>query len=201
MTPEHIELVQSWGYWLMFAAAIIEGETFLILGGVAIAMGLFELQWVVILSVLGCLLHDAFFFYTGYFSGPKLLKRKPEWQPKVDKIGNMLQKYGFWLIIAFRFAYGLRTIIPFAMGVSGMKVWKFSLFDFIGAWIWVLVFVLAGYYFGNAFIVILEKLSLTHLLKHHWIITLLMLAVVISSLSFSILYLIKRRRRRQQKNG
>ncbi|WP_162902278.1 DedA family protein [Facilibium subflavum] len=192
MSPEHIALIQSWGYWLMFGAAIIEGETFLVLGGVAAAAGMLDLSLIIGLSIIGCILHDSFFFYLGRFLGPKILMRKPNWQPKVARISYMLNRYGFWLVLGFRFAYGLRTIIPFALGLSKMSNIRFFIFDLIGAIIWVLIFILGGYYFGSAIYLLLDKLSLTSFAKEHWIIATIVLFAVIFAIIYMIMYFLKK---------
>lgn len=93
MNPDHITLIQDWGYWLMFGSAIIEGETFLILGGIASAAKIMDLKIVFLLSVLGAFIHDSFFFYLGRYLGLKLLKKKPNWQPKVERVTILLEKY------------------------------------------------------------------------------------------------------------
>ena len=197
MTAEHIALIQEWGYWLMFFAAIIEGETFLILGGIAAAAGMLGLWWIIVLSIIGCIIHDSFFFYLGCYIGPRLLKRKLNWQPKVDRIIRLLEKYDFWLIIAFRFAYGLRTVIPFALGVTKISNLKFFIFDTIGAVIWVCVFVVGGFYFGHALELLLHQLSLMHIVKEYWMISLILLVLLISVVSYIIVHMIKRRNLRK----
>ena len=197
MTAEHIALIQEWGYWLMFFAAIIEGETFLILGGIAAAAGMLGLWWIIVLSIIGCIIHDSFFFCLGRYIGPRLLKRKLNWQPKVDRIIRLLEKYDFRLIIAFRFAYGLRTVIPFALGVTKISNLKFFIFDTIGAVIWVCVFVVGGFYFGHALELLLHQLSLMHIVKEYWMISLILLVLLISVVSYIIVHMIKRRNLRK----
>ena len=194
MTPEHIALIQDWGYWLMFGSAIIEGETFLILGGIAAAAEMLNLKVIILLSILGALIHDSFFFYLGRFSGPKLLKRKPNWQPKVERVSILLEKYDIWLIMAFRFAYGLRAVIPFALGVSKISNIKFFIFDVLGAVVWVVLFVLGGYYFGNMLEAILAKLSLLSFVKEHWIISLIVLMGSAFGITFLLIHLFKKRK-------
>ncbi|WP_395946472.1 DedA family protein [Caedibacter taeniospiralis] len=198
MSPEHIALIQQWGYWLMFGAAIIEGETFLVLGGVAASAGMLDLGWIILLSIIGCLLHDSILFYLGRYIGPKILIRKPNWQPKVERISLMINKYNFWLILGFRFAYGLRTIIPFALGMSRISNMKFFIFDTFGAIVWVLVFLLGGYYFGSVLEIVLHKLALTHLARKHWVISIIVLFSIIFAISFLFVRLWKRQARKRQ---
>lgn len=194
MTLEHVALIQDWGYWLMFGAAIIEGETFLILGGIAAAAEMLNLKTIILLSTLGALIHDSFFFYLGRFSGPKLLNRKPNWQPKVKRVVILLEKYDIWLIMAFRFAYGLRAIIPFALGISKISNTKFFIFEVLGAAIWVILFVLGGYYFGNMLEIILAKISLLSFIKEYWIFLLFVILVSTVGCIFFIIYLSRKRK-------
>lgn len=201
MSPEYISLLQHWGYWLMFAAAIIEGETFLVIGGIAASTAMLYLPLVFVLALIGCMLHDGVLFVLGRQSGQRILKRKPNWQPKVERITRLLEKYDWMLIIAFRFAYGIRTIIPFALGMSRISTTKFFIFDFIGGIIWVSVFLFSGYYFGNAILVIIDTFSLKDLVRHHWIAMSIGLCIVIFMISGLLLYLRYRRRLKRRKKS
>ena len=193
MSLEQITLIQDWGYWLMFAAAIIEGETFLLLGGIAASAGMLDLTVIIFLSFTGCMIHDSFCFYLGRFLGVKLLKRKVNWQAKVTYIIKLLEKYDFWLIIFFRFAYGLRIIIPFSLGITKISNIKFIVFDIFGGIIWVLIFILGGFYFGNAIEIILHKLSLLDFVKEHWILFTLILFITIALVTYVFIRIFKKK--------
>jgi membrane-associated protein len=52
-------------------------------------------------------------------------------------------------IILARFMPFIRTFAPFVAGVAAMTRAKFSLYNVIGAVIWVVGLTLAGYLFGN----------------------------------------------------
>ena len=197
MSPEWAELINTWGYWLMAFGAIIEGETFLIIGGIAAANGLLHLPGLIVLSSIGCLLHDGFFFYLGRFGGERLLSKKPHWKPRVRKVTNLLEKYDFWLIIAFRFAYGLRTIIPFALGLSRISNIKFTIFDLIGAIIWSCFFILGGYYFGQGLILLMHKLDISDFVKEHWLIFTIGLILVVFLCWFLFVFFQKKRRNKK----
>jgi membrane-associated protein len=59
------------------------------------------------------------------------------------------EKYGGITIILARFMPFIRTFAPFVAGVSAMDRAKFSLYNVVGALIWVVGLTLAGYLFGN----------------------------------------------------
>ena len=148
MTPELHHLLTVYGYWLMAFGAIIEGETFLIAGGIAAHEGLFHLEGLILLALVGSTLHDVFFFMLGRFGGHEFVKRRPKLYAKVEGTLTTFEKYGVWLIIGLRFAYGLRTMIPTVLGISHLSFRKFIFFDIIGGIIWSCTFILGGYFFG-----------------------------------------------------
>ena len=192
MTAEWLELVNTWGYWLMALGAIIEGETFLVMGGVAAANKLLHLPGLIALAIVGCLIHDGFFFSLGKLGGNRILARRPKWQSKVEKVTRLLDKYDYWIILGFRFAYGLRTVIPFALGLSRISLLKFAFFDILGGIIWSSIFILGGYFFGHAMVIFLKQLSLIPLVKQHWILAIIILAGLLCMLLFIIHFTVRR---------
>ena len=151
-------LIATYGYWLMMFGALIEGETFLVAGGIAASAGMLHLPLLMLLALVGSTIHDNFFFSLGRFFGHKILEKKPLWAEKSDRVLRLFEKYGDFLIIALRFAYGFRTIIPTALGISEIPWLRFFLVDVIGGALWSVVFVGGGYFFGQGLI------KLVHLL-------------------------------------
>lgn len=158
MSPHMQELISQYGYWLMLLGALIEGETFLIAGGIAAHQGLLHLPGLLVLAVIGSLIHDHVFFYIGRFtrfevllwSYKKKLSSYRKFKKKIKKSLDMLERYGVILIIGFRFMYGLRTIVPIIVGLSPITKKKFFILDLIGALLWSAIFIYGGYFFGSA---------------------------------------------------
>jgi len=154
LMAEYQPLIETYGYWLMAFGALIEGETFLLAGGIAASQGLLHLPGVILLAVVGSMIHDHFFYALGYFGGRKFLHRFKKWDEKSKKILALVDRYGVLVIIGFRFLYGVRTIIPAILGMSPIKFYRFFICDFIGGMLWAVVFVIGGFYFGK----LLEKI-------------------------------------------
>ncbi len=158
MSPHMQELIAHYGYWLMLLGALIEGETFLIAGGIAAHQGLLHLPGLLLLAVVGSLIHDHVFFYIGRFtrfevllwSYKKKLSSYRKFKKKINKSLTMLERYGVILIIGFRFMYGLRTIVPIIVGLSPITKKKFFMLDLLGALLWSCIFIYGGYFFGSA---------------------------------------------------
>src|ERR1700677_916563 len=148
MSPGLEHLLSTYGYWLMAFGALIEGETFLVAGGIAAHNGIFRLDGLILLAVVGSTVHDVFFFLMGRFFGHEFIKRKPQLFARVEGMLGTFEKYGLWLVIGLRFAYGLRTLIPMVMGMSHLRFRTFLFFDVIGGILWSCTFILGGYFFG-----------------------------------------------------
>ena len=65
-------LIQQYGYSLMLVGALIEGETFLIAGGIAAQQGLLHLPGLILLAFIGSFIHDVACFLIGRYAGKSL---------------------------------------------------------------------------------------------------------------------------------
>jgi len=143
-------LISTYGYAAVGIGAFIEGETFLILGGLAAHRGYLDLPWVIFCAGTGALVGDQLYYYLGRFKGKSVLEKYPTWKKKSEKVFVLLERYQVWFILGFRFLYGFRTISPFVMGVSNIPPYRFLIFDIIGASLWATLITILGYLFGSA---------------------------------------------------
>jgi membrane protein DedA with SNARE-associated domain len=54
------------------------------------------------------------------------------------------QKYGLPVIIISYFAPGLRNIMPYLAGITGLRYYKVILFSAVGAFLWATTFIYLG---------------------------------------------------------
>jgi membrane protein DedA with SNARE-associated domain len=147
-------LINQYGYIAVLVGTFLEGETILLLAGVAAQIGVLDLPLVVLCGFVGSTLGDQLYFSIGRWRGPKLLIRFPAWTPRVQKIKGLIDRFETWIVLFFRFFYGLRNITPFALGILGVSRLKFTVLNIIGGLIWALSFGFLGFYFGS----LIEKL-------------------------------------------
>ncbi|WP_321366293.1 DedA family protein [uncultured Desulfuromusa sp.] len=142
--------IQHYGYLAILLGTFLEGETILVLSGFAAHRGYLHLPWVITAAFLGTLLGDQLFFYLGRRHSEYLLKRRPHWRLRLERTRRLIHSYRILLILGFRFLYGLRTITPFALGMSQVSWQLFLPLNILGAAIWAVCFGCAGYLFGHA---------------------------------------------------
>lgn len=143
------QLVAEYGYLAVFAGAVLEGETILILAGFAAHQGYLSFPLVTTIALFGGTLGDQIFFMLGRRYGVTLLRRFPQWNPGAQRVNLLLLRYHAGVIIGVRFMYGLRIVGPIAIGMSEVPAWRFILFNVIGAAIWAPLIAGVGYLFGQ----------------------------------------------------
>jgi len=149
MTFVPTELLSQYGYVAVFIGSLIEGETLLLLAGFAAHQGYLSFPLVVALAFCAGAIGDQFFFFLGRKYGQSLIDKYPRIKPHVDRVNTLILRYHSLVIILNRFMYGLRVAGPVAIGASGVKAWRFVVFNLLGAALWALVVGGAGYLFGQ----------------------------------------------------
>lgn len=162
--------IEHYGYLAVLVGTFLEGETILILAGFAAHRGYLALPWIIVAAFVGTLFGDQMFFFLGRRHSEFLLKRRPHWKPRMERVQTLISKYQLLIIICFRFLYGLRTVTPFALGMSQVPLRLFVPLNVLGALVWASVIGVAGYLFGQALEVFLGDL------KHYEYAVMLLLA-------------------------
>lgn len=145
------QLIQDYGYLAILIGAFLEGETIVVLGGLAAHLGFLELQGVIVSALAGSFAGDQLYFYIGRRYGPRIIAKRLSWQANAEKVYKHLRRHQDFLILTFRFYYGLRNVTPFAIGASQVSRLRFFILNFIGAVIWAITLASLGYLFGEAF--------------------------------------------------
>ena len=72
--------LQSYGYLAVMLGTFLEGETILVLGGLAAHQGYMALSGVILSAFAGSLCGDQLFFFLGRRHSDLLMRRRPAWQ-------------------------------------------------------------------------------------------------------------------------
>lgn len=143
-------LVQQYGYIVVAIGTFFEGETVLVLGGLAAQLGYLELPWVIVSAFGGTVCGDQLYFFIGRHHGRAMLAKRPHWQRRAQRIFRILHRHQNLLLLGFRFLYGLRTITPFVVGMSEVSTMRFVLLNILSAAVWAIAVGVLGYVFGSA---------------------------------------------------
>ena len=109
-------VIQQYGYIAVFVGSVLEGETLLVLAGLAARRGYLSLPWVVVVAVTGAFIGDQICFLVGRRLGPKVLARWSRLRPSIARADALLTRYGAFIVISLRFTYGLRLGVCSPLG-------------------------------------------------------------------------------------
>ncbi len=152
-------LIATYGYYAIAAGAFFEGETLLVLGGLAAHQGYLSLPAVLACAFTATFATDQFYFSLGRLKGLAVLERRPRWKVKSEKVFTLLRRHQTLLALFFRFLYGMRAIVPFALGATGIPRLRFMALDLLGSAIWVAVYGTLGYLFGRTVEIVLGNIK------------------------------------------
>ncbi len=143
------QVIKEWGYFAVFLGSMIEGESVVLTAGFLAHKGYLSLPKIIALSFFGTLIADQGLYHLGRYQGIRLLSRFPRLKPRADRAFRLLHRYDGYFILAFRFIYGIRTVSPVVIGISGIPLKRFTILNLIAAFIWAVLSCLVGYFFGD----------------------------------------------------
>jgi membrane protein DedA with SNARE-associated domain len=143
-------LIATHGYWVTFVGSALEGETVLVLAGLAAHRGYLALPALVTLAAAGGFFGDQVYFLIGRSWGAAFLARFPRLEPKAAQAAALILRHPELAVIGVRFTYGMRIVGPIAIGMSGIGWLHYALLNAAGATIWSTCWIGAGYLVGTA---------------------------------------------------
>jgi membrane protein DedA with SNARE-associated domain len=136
--PLPSELIMPLAGWMLIANPGLS-IWFIILAGLCGAIG----------NVIGSLVAYA----VGAWGGLPFLRRYGKYilitNHDLDRANHWFEKYGDWITFLSRLLPAVRTFISFPAGIARMRIWKFSLYAFLGSFIWSVALTWAGYILGQ----------------------------------------------------
>ncbi|MEN9656821.1 MAG: hypothetical protein RL571_286 [Pseudomonadota bacterium] len=159
------EIIRQYGNWvyaLLFSVIFIEtgvvvmpflpGDSLLFVAGMLAGGGHMNLYLLIGLLFSAAVLGDALNYTIGRYFGHKLFANKDSKifrQDYLQKTHAFYEKHGGKTIILARFVPIVRTFAPFVAGMAEMSYRRFVMFNLIGAAVWVLSLLYAGYFLGG----------------------------------------------------
>jgi len=178
-------LIEHYGYFAVFFGCFLEGETVLVLGGFAAHMGYLSLPGVIATAAVAGFIGDQALFWVGRRWGEKIFAKHPKLAALRPRANRLLDKYGGWAAFGVRFMVGMRLAGAIAIGAAGFPQRRYVPANAAGAIAWAVLIGSAGYAFGQAFTLFLERA------RHLELAAFAALAVI----GFVTVFLLRRRRR------
>ena len=152
----------AWIYGILFLVIFCEtglvvtpflpGDSLLFAIGSLAAIGAMRVEVAIPLLMAAALTGDNTNYWIGRKVGPKVFSQEKSRlfnKEYLARTHRFYDKHGKTTVILARFLPIIRTFAPFVAGIGRMTYRTFLVFSIIGALLWVNIFVLLGYFFGN----------------------------------------------------
>ena len=187
--PELVAMHANLVYVILFGVVFLQigvlpffflpSNPFLFVCGAAWAAAGLNIFLLLTVLIVAAILGNLTAYWLGNTVGQAFFVDYLKWpnQAALDKTHAFFEKHGEKSFLISLFLPVIRTLAPFLAGVTQMNFAKFARAISLGALIWVLVCVLAGYFFGNIPII----------KNHLGLVTLMGLGLVIIAVAFKAL--------------
>jgi membrane-associated protein len=129
----------------------LPGDSLLFAAGTFAALGSFNVVLLMTLLLVAAILGDSVNYWIGARIGPPAFSGRVRFLKREHLVRTQAfyEKHGGKTILLARFIPIIRTFAPFVAGVGRMSYGRFLAYNVAGAVLWVPLFVLAGFFFGN----------------------------------------------------
>lgn len=130
----------------------LPGDSLLFAAGAFAAAGAMDVGTLWGALLVAAVLGDSTNYWIGRYLGPKVFHRSDSKllnHKHLERTQAFYDKHGGKTLILARFAPILRTFAPFVAGIGRMPYKRFLAFSVSGGFLWISLFVLGGYFFGN----------------------------------------------------
>lgn len=159
-----INSLATYGYIILFLYSLGGGMVAIIAAGILSYSGKMDLTLSIFIAFIANAIGDSLLFYMSRYNKTQMMPYLKKHRRKLALSHVLMKKYGDKIIFFQKFVYGIKTLIPIAIGLTKYSFTKFNILNFISAAIWSLLLGLGSYYAGGFLTRIAEYFSL-----HPWL--------------------------------
>ena len=149
--------IQEWGYIALFLYSFGGGMLAIAIGGVFGSTGDLNIFYVILVATISNFLGDMFLFYIARTNKIYAKEMMAKYKRKIALSHLMMRKYGSWVIFIQKYLYGIKTLIPLAMGLTKYNFKQFLVYNFFASILWACIVGFSAYILGQLFLDLLKE--------------------------------------------
>jgi membrane protein DedA with SNARE-associated domain len=139
----------TYGYIVLFLYSLGGGFVALMAAGVLAYAGKMDLGLSIAVAFAANFIGDTLLFYMARYHKSEMMNYLHKHRRKLALSHILMKRYGSWIIIMQKFVYGIKTLIPLAIGLTKYDFVKFSVLNLVAALLWAVVIGIASYLAGD----------------------------------------------------
>ena len=168
------DFIRDWGYIALFLYSFGGGFLGLAVAGVLSFAGDLNIYISILVAGLSNFVGSQFLFFLARNNKNYANDMMKKHDRKIALAHSLMEKYGSFVIFVQKYIYGIKTLVPLAMGITKYSAIKFSIFNALAAVLWACVIGYASFTAGEYI------LSLGEDFKYVGLFTVVMIILVIS---------------------
>jgi len=177
---EILENLTAYGYIILFFYSLGGGFFALAAASVLSSIGKMDLSISITVATLSNFIGDQALLLFTRSNKNQVAEYLKKHRRKLAYSNLLMKKYGTWVIFLQKYIYGVKTLVPIAIGLTKYNAIKFAIYNFIAAIVWAVVVGVSSYLGGKTILSILGKAK-----ENPWIMPLIGI-LIISALYFLI---------------
>ncbi len=170
---ELLTSISTYGYIFLFLYSIGGGFFAIVAAGALSYAGKMDITTSIIVAAIANYIGDMLLFYLARYNKKPLLPYMRKHRRKFALSHILIKKYGSFIIFIQKFIYGVKTLVPIAIGLTKYSFFKFGVLNVFASIIWALFFGILSYKGGEYIINFFSKLK-----DNPWIAPLILLSVL-----------------------
>ena len=168
------DIIRDWGYLALFLYSFGGGFVGLVVAGVLSYSGDLNIYISILVAGISNFLGDQFLFFIARKNKNYAKDMMKKYGRKIALAHLLMRKYGSFVIFVQKYIYGIKTLVPLAMGITKYSAIKFSIFNALAAVLWACVIGYASFTAGEYI------LSLGEDFKYVGLFTIVLIILIIS---------------------
>ncbi len=151
--------LETYGYIGLFLYSLGGGFVALIGAGVLSFLGKMDLATSMSIAFVANALGDVLLFYMARYQKSMMMEGLRKHRRKLALAHVMMKKYGSWIILIQKYVYGIKTLIPIAIGLTKYDFKKFAILNVASSVVWTLTIGFGAYYSGAPLVKVAELIG------------------------------------------
>jgi len=177
---EILNNLTTYGYIILFFYSLGGGFFALAAAGVLASIGKMDLATSIAVAFAANFIGDQALLLFTRANRHTMMEYLKKHRRKLAYSHLLMKKYGAWVIFLQKYIYGVKTLVPIAIGLTRYDAMKFGVLNFLAAAVWAVTIGMASYLGGKTVLSMLDRAK-----ENPWVLPLVG-ALVIAAIAWMI---------------
>lgn len=156
---ETIDLLAEYGYILLFLYSLGGGFVGLVAAGTMSHTGHLDITTSILVAMTANFLGDMLLFYLARYNKAEVWPYFKKHRRKLALSHLLMRRHGSKIILFQKFVYGIKTMVPLAIGFTKYGLTRFAVYNALSTVVWALTIGLVSFYLGEYVLLLFEAAS------------------------------------------